>query len=149
MGGMVYNIALLAGSVLGLLVIDRLPRRTLLIGSFAITSAAMLALSLFGDAGALTAIVLFAIFALVLSAASNMSFVYVPELFPTELRASGTGLAIAASRMGSAVSTFLLPVVMAEAGAPVALGACCLVLATGGLLCWRWAPETRSVALGA
>ncbi len=149
MGGMVYNIALLAGSVLGLLVIDRLPRRTLLIGSFAITSAAMLALSLFGDAGALTVIVLFAIFALVLSAASNMSFVYVPELFPTELRASGTGLAIAASRMGSAVSTFLLPVVMAEAGAPVALGACCLVLATGGLLCWRWAPETRSVALGA
>ncbi len=147
MGGMVYNIALLGGSVLGLLVMDRLPRRTLLIGSFAITSAAMLALSLSAQADPWVVIALFAVFACVLSAASNMSFVYVPELFPTELRASGTGLAIAASRMGSAASTFLLPVVMARFGAPVALCACCAVLAAGGLLCWRWAPETRRVAL--
>jgi putative MFS transporter len=148
MGGLVYNIALLAGSVLGLMLIDRLPRRTLLMGSFAITSCAMLALSLSGNASAFTVIALFALFACVLSAASNMSFVYVPELFPTELRASGTGVAIAASRIGSAISTFLLPVVMASWGAPVALGACCAVLALGGILCWRWAPETRRVALG-
>lgn len=147
MGGMVYNLALLAGSVVGLLVMDRLPRRTLLMGSFAITSAAMLLLSVWGSAGPVAVITLFGLFALVLSGASNMSFVYVPELFPTELRASGTGIAIAASRIGSAVSTFLLPVVMAGLGAPVALGACGVVLAVGGLLCWRWAPETRRVAL--
>lgn len=149
MGGMVYNLALLAGSMMGLMVMDRLPRRTLLIGSFTITSGAMLALSLLAEPSAFTVITLFAVFACVLSAASNMSFVYVPELFPTELRASGTGLAIAASRIGSAVSTFLLPVVVAEAGAPVALGACCAVLALGGVLCWRWAPETRRVSLAA
>ena len=148
MGGMIYNLALLAGSVLGLLVMDRLPRRTLLTASFAITSVAMLALSLSAQAAPGVVIALFAVFACVLSAASNMSFVYVPELFPTELRASGTGMAIAASRIGSAVSTFLLPVVVAAFGAPVALGACCVVLALGGLLCWRWAPETRRVALG-
>lgn len=147
MGGMVYNLALLAGSVLGLLVMDRIPRRALLMGSFAITSGAMLLLSVSASASPVVVITLFAVFALVLSAASNMSFVYVPELFPTELRASGTGIAIAASRIGSAVSTFLLPVVVAGFGAPVALGACCVVLALGGLLCWRWAPETRRVAL--
>ena len=72
---------------------------------------------------------LFVIFAGVLSAASNLVYVYLPELFPTSLRASGIGLAIAASRVGSAVSTFLLPVVVSRYGVHVALGACVAVLA--------------------
>jgi putative MFS transporter len=93
--------------------------------------------------------ILFALFAGVLSAASNLCYVYLPELFPTDLRASGIGLAIAASRIGSAVSTFLLPVVVAEYGVRTALGACVSVLAVGALICLRWAPETRHVRLGA
>jgi putative MFS transporter len=92
-------------------------------------------------------IALFAVFAGVLSAASNLVYVYLPELFPTDLRASGTGLAIAASRTGSAVSTFLLPVVVADFGVRVALAACVAVLAIGALICRQWAPETRNVSL--
>lgn len=149
LGGLMYNIALLGGAVGGMLLMDRLPRRTLLIGSFAITSVSMAALGFGGPLPAPAVIALFAVFACVLSAASNLSFVYVPELFPTALRASGTGLAIAASRIGSAISTFLLPLVVAGFGAQAALAACCLVLAAGGLLCWRWAPETRHLALAA
>ena len=68
--------------------------------------------------------ILFAVFAGVLSAASNLVYVYLPELFPTDLRASGIGLAIAASRIGSAVSTFLLPIVVAGYGVRTALSAC-------------------------
>ena len=41
-GGLSYNLSLLSGAVLGLLVVDRMPRRTFLVGSFAITGAAML-----------------------------------------------------------------------------------------------------------
>jgi len=73
--------------------------------------------------------------------------VYLPELFPTDLRASGIGLAIAASRIGSAISTFLLPVVVASFGVRAALGACMAVLIFGGVVCQRWAPETRHVRL--
>ncbi|MGI9245403.1 MAG: MFS transporter, partial [Steroidobacteraceae bacterium] len=79
----------------------------------------------------------------VLSAASNLCYVYLPELFPTRLRASGIGLAIAVSRVGSAVSTFLLPLVVHRFGVQAALGACVAVLLLGGMLCYAWAPETR------
>jgi len=146
-GGLVYNFSLLFGAVFGLLLVDRMPRRTFLVGSFAITAAAMLALIVLDDPGRLTIILLFAVFACVLSGASNLCYVYLPELFPTDLRASGIGLAIAASRIGSAASTFLLPVVVASMGVRTALGACFVVLATGGLVCYAMAPETRNVKL--
>jgi len=148
-GGLIYNAALLVGAIVGLNVVDRLPRRTFLIGSFAITAAAMFALLAFPDPGRLTIIGLFAVFAGVLSAASNLVYVYLPELFPTHLRASGIGLAIAASRIGSAASTFLLPLVVANYGVRTALAACGVILLIGGLSCLRWAPETRGTTLDA
>ena len=148
-GGLIYNAALLVGAIVGLNVVDRLPRRTFLIGSFAITAAAMFALLAFPDPGRLTIIGLFAVFAGVLSAASNLVYVYLPELFPTHLRASGIGLAIAASRIGSAASTFLLPLVVANYGVRTALAAGGVILLIGGLSCLRWAPETRGTTLDA
>lgn len=146
-GGIIYNASLLAGAVAGLMVVDKLPRRTFLIGSFGITAATMLALSLWDGMPPLLMILLFAVFACVLSAASNLVYVYLPELFPTDLRASGIGLAIAASRTGSAISTFLLPSIVAGFGARTALGACVAVLALGAVICRQWAPETRNLAL--
>lgn len=53
------------------------------------------------------------------------------------------------SRIGSAAGTFVLPLVMAAYGARMALGACVAVLAVGALVCYRWAPETRHLGLGA
>jgi MFS transporter, putative metabolite transport protein len=146
-GGVIYNASLLAGAIAGLLVIDQLPRRTFLIGSFVVAAATMLVLCLWSGIPAALMILLFAVFAGVLSAASNLVYVYLPELFPTDLRASGIGLAIASSRIGSAISTFLLPVVVAGYGVHAALGACVAVLAIGAMICRQWAPETRNVSL--
>lgn len=146
-GGLVYNLSLLGGAALGVMVVDRLPRRRFLIGSFVITAATMLILTAWANVPSVAMIVLFAVFAGVLSAASNLVYVYLPELFPTDLRASGIGLAIAASRVGSAISTFLLPVVVAAYGVRTALGACVVVLTVGAVICQRWAPETRGVRL--
>ena len=148
-GGLFYNLSLLGGAILGLTVVDRISSRSFLIGSFGVAAAAMLVLSAWSDMPVLAMSILFALFAGVLSAASNLCYVYLPELFPTDLRASGIGLAIAASRIGSAVSTFLLPVVVAGYGVRTALGACVSVLALGAVICLRWAPETRHVRLGA
>jgi putative MFS transporter len=148
-GGLVYNLALLVGAILGLVVVDRLSRRAFLVGSFTVTAAAMFVLSVTPDLPGAAIIVLFAVIAGVLSGASNLVYVYLPELFPTDLRASGIGLAIAASRVGSAVSTFLLPVVVADLGVRFALGGCVAVLAFGGIVCYAWAPETKYVPLSA
>lgn len=146
-GGLIYNFALFAGAIAGLLIVDRISRRSFLVGSFAAAGGTMFILSAWPKVAPALMILLFAVFAGVLSAASNLVYVYLPELFPTDLRASGIGLAIAASRVGSAASTFVLPVIVSVYGARTALGACVAVLAIGALVCHRWAPETRHVGL--
>jgi putative MFS transporter len=146
-GGRIYNGALLLGAIAGVLTVDRMPRRWFLIGSFLLPAAALLALIAVRHPAPFAIVGLFALFAGVLSAASNLVYVYLPELFPTDLRASGIGLAVACSRVGSAISTFLLPIVVAAFGVRLALGVCALVLLAGAAVCQRWAPETRHATL--
>lgn len=148
LGGVIYNLALLFGAILGLNVIDRIPRRSFLVGSFATAAVTILVLTVAEQLPPVAIITLLAVFACVLSAASNLVYVYLPELFPTDLRASGIGMAIAVSRIGSAASTFLLPVVVADFGVRVALAACVAVLTIGAVVCQLWAPETRHTRLG-
>jgi len=148
-GGLIYNFSLFAGAIAGLWIVDRISRRSFLIGSFAIAAVTMLILSASSHVAAVPMILLFALFAGVLSAASNLCYVYLPELFPTDLRASGIGLSIAASRIGSAASTFVLPVIVSVYGVRTALAACVAVLAIGGIVCYRFAPETRHLRLEA
>ena len=80
---------------------------------------------------------------------SDTSEYYTSKVAVVTGGASGIGLAIAASRIGSAASTFLLPVVVASLGVRTALGACFIVLAVGGLVSYALAPETRNSALDA
>ena len=142
-GGLIYNVLLFAGAIVGLLIVDKLSRRTFLIGTFylAAVALAILAYAGFGPIGTMIA---FGVFACILSAAANLEFVYPPELFPTDLRASGVGLAVASSRFGSAISTFLLPLAMQHVGIHSALGVCVGVLVFGGIFCHMFAPETGS-----
>jgi putative MFS transporter len=127
--------------VIGLLLVDKLSRRTFLVCTFylAALGLAVLAYANFGPIGTMLA---FGIFACILSAAANLEFVYPPELFPTHLRASGVGLAVASSRFGSAISTFLLPLAVQHVGIHAALGVCVAVLLFGGVFCHMLAPET-------
>ena len=145
--GLIYNILLLIGAVLGLSIVDHITRRSFLISSFAITTSAMLILSLWAEPPSTVTILVFGVFAAALSAQSNLVYAYLPELFPTELRASGIGLAIATSRIGSAVSTFWLPILVTDAGIRAVLAGCAGVLALGGSVCMAFAPETKNVQL--
>ncbi|WP_321850886.1 MFS transporter [Burkholderia diffusa] len=140
-GGLVYNVLLFAGAVIGLLLIDRISRRTFLIGTFYLAALALAVLT-YGSFGPIGTMLVFGLFACVLSAAANLEFVYPPELFPTHLRASGVGLAVASSRFGSAISTFLLPIAVQQVGIRTALGVCVAVLLFGGVFCHFMAPET-------
>jgi putative MFS transporter len=145
-GGLAYNIFLMLGAIIGTLVVDRILRRTFLIGTF-VVGAGVLAVLASGSLGSVGVIVTFAMFALILSAAANLEFIYPPELFPTHLRGTGVGFAVAASRFGSAVSTFLLPSVVQNFGVQAALGACVVVMLLGALTSWLWAPETSGKKL--
>lgn len=140
-GGLVYNVLLMFGALLGLMIIDRISRRTFLVGTFYLSALglAVLAYAGFGPIGTILA---FGFFACVLAAAVNLEFVYPPELFPTHLRASGIGVAVASSRFGSAFATFLLPIAVQDLGIQTALGVCVGVLIFGGVFCHLFAPET-------
>ncbi|SAL06786.1 major facilitator transporter [Caballeronia calidae] len=146
MGAMVYNGLMIAGAIIGVLIIDRLPRRTFILAAFYGCSAALLSLTLLQGYQTAT-IALFGIFACMLSAMTTLNPVYTAELFPTELRASGAGVVIACSRIGSAGATFLLPLAMQDFGTKTTLLACFATLLLGGLVCQILAPETRNLKL--
>ncbi|WP_369991507.1 MFS transporter [Pseudomonas xanthosomatis] len=147
-GGLVYNVLLMLGALLGLLIIDRISRRSFLVGTFYLSAVGLAALAWAGF-GPLGTIIAFGFFACVLAAAVNLEFVYPGELFPTHLRASGIGMAVAASRFGSAFATFLLPIAVQQLGVHTALGVCVGVLVFGGVFCHLFAPETSQEQLGA
>lgn len=147
LGSLVYAFFLLSGALLGLLIVDRLPRRAFLVASFYGAAITLGALTAWPNASSVATLSLFALFSAVLSAATNLEYVYTPELFPTELRASGVGLAVAFSRLGAGAATFLLPVIMQSVGVHAALVACISVLVLGGMGCQLWAPETRNARL--
>ncbi len=145
--GLAYNACLVIGAVLGVVIVDRISRRNFLVGSFTLAAAAIAALSWRAGWSPSNIVILFAVFACVLSAGAILDSVYLSELFPTELRASGIGLVVAASRVGSASATFLLPIVVSQWGVRPALLCCVWVLAFGGIACLLWAPETRHLCL--
>jgi MFS transporter, putative metabolite transport protein len=148
-GSLVYNAFLLAGAVVGALIVDRVPRRAFILAAFGATIAGLLPLAVLPQAAPGVIVALFAMVAFALSAVSALGFAYLVELFPTHLRASGVGFAIAMSRIGAGVSTFLLPVVMAAYGTATALLCCAAAVLAGWIVCFVCAPETRDATLGA
>jgi len=77
----------------------------------------------------------------------DLTGVYPSEIFPSELRASGIGLAAAASRVGAAVGTFLLPIGVANIGVGATVIIAAGVCAVGAVASHIWAPETTGLSL--
>ena len=145
--GLIYNVFLLVGTIGGALVVDRIGRRTFLLTGFFLSAVVLAVLSLGANLPGAVIVTLFAVFACVLSGANNLCFLYPQELFSTDLRATGLGLAVAASRVGSALTTFLFPTIVASWGGLAAVYLCVAVLVIGGIACALWAPETRHDSL--
>ncbi|RFU48723.1 MFS transporter [Paraburkholderia sp. DHOC27] len=138
---------LVLGALIGIWLTIKLSRRMFLIGSFAVTCLSLVALSVLPESATLAMIVAFAVFTLTMSAFSNLVGVFPPECFPTEVRACGVGLAIACSRLGSAVGTFLLPLGIAQLGFHATMMVLAAVLLIGMVVSIAWAPETKHLTL--
>ncbi|MEU8918262.1 MFS transporter [Streptomyces nigrescens] len=103
------------GSALSIPLIDRIERRTLIIGSALGIAGCGLA---FGFATATWAIVTFGFLLTVCSNVfSNAFHVYQTELFPTGLRSSAIGIAYSLSRLTSVVLPFVALSVLTDLGA--------------------------------
>jgi putative MFS transporter len=144
---LMLNMLLILGALIGIWCTIKFTRRGFLINSFIILAIALFLLAVLPSSSAVLMVAAFALFTLVLSAVSNLVGVFPAESFPTEVRASGIGLATAVSRLGSAISTFLLPISVAGIGLSPTMGVLAAILALGALISWAWAPETKALTL--
>ncbi|MCZ4513816.1 MFS transporter [Streptomyces sp. ActVer] len=136
-----------AGIGLGLVVVNRIGRRSLLISSFVCINVSLIALAVLPLHWAFVVVALFAAFQFFEAAGSGLQFVYPSELFPTDLRATGVGIATAMSRVGSATSTFLLPIAAEDLGVRGTLGIAVAITLVGLVVSCFLAPETKDLGL--
>lgn len=105
------------GSALSVLVIDRVDRKWLVVGSALLMAVLGI---LFGAAGTDVTIVLFGfLYTLVSNVFSNAYHVFQGEIFPTGVRATAAGSAYSLSRLASGAMPFVLLPVLHSAGPTV------------------------------
>ncbi|WP_091969813.1 MFS transporter [Propionibacterium cyclohexanicum] len=138
----ILNFFLLVGGIAGLWLVQRYSRRAATFWSFVVLAVSLLVLGLTSGMPAFVLMIPFAVYTFVMSAASNLTQVYPPELFPTPIRSSGVGLLNGLSRIASAAGTFLLPLMLTGWGIAASMYVLAAVLAVGAVFTWWWAPET-------
>ncbi|MEC3914630.1 MFS transporter [Nocardia sp. CDC160] len=147
-GSLIIALVGVVGAVTGVLLVDRIGRRPLLITGFTGMFLALTTLALWRNPGLTGLIILLG--AAVLFANSGpgiVNLVYPSEVFPTPVRATANGLATAVSRIGAIIGTLWLPILISKWGLHHVLwlfvGASVIGLAIAVAL----APETKGRTL--
>ena len=141
------NTVAFIGALAGMLVIEKVGRRSLLLTSFYVMVVTLAVLGFWGGAPALVMFICFAGFAFFNAISGDLTGVYPAEIFPSELRGSGVGLAAAASRIGATAGTFLLPIGIDQFGIGPNLVIGAVICAVGLVVTHLWAPETTDLSL--
>ena len=139
--GIIYNGGILVGVSFGMLIFNRISRRMFLVSNFLVSAILIGILALFPLNSQLQLLV-FTIFAIVLSSGLVLDYPYPTELFDIKIRGTGVGTCITISRIGAAAGTFLLPILTHNGGANLAMLVCGGVLLFSFIVCLIWAPET-------
>lgn len=146
-GTIILNSFAALGAVLGMLALERFGRRLQLLVTFAVTTPALALIGIWSNAPGWVVVTLFGAFALCNAAQGNLTVLYPAEILPTEVRATGVGIAAAFSRLSAAAGTFLLPIGIETIGT----AACMLIGAAILLIGWIYshfeAPETTGLTL--
>ena len=136
------------GAFIGMNLVDRWGRRPLIIVSFAGLTGALVVLALVTSPTLGFLVALFSIAVLFSNAGGGiLNFVYPTELFPTSIRATGSGLATSVSRIGSILGVLVFPNFVALWGNNVALWFFAAIGAIGLVICITMAPETKGKSL--
>lgn len=141
----IYTFFIIIGSFIGVLIMNRIKRRDFIIFTFLICGIDLLLMASGIFSSPVIVIVLFSIFAAVISAASCAQYVYFPELFPVGVRTSAQGLAQSTSRIFAAMITLTIPRLTQGLGIDNVLYLTGIWMLAAGFICWFYAPETRGV----
>jgi putative MFS transporter len=96
--------------------VDRLGRKLWFGGSFLVSAVLMLSLGLLGAKTPFSVVILGSLTFAVLGSNATMLYLYTPEIYPTRMRAAGTGLATSFLRAASAAGPFLVGFVLRGGG---------------------------------
>lgn len=147
LGEMAIGTFFLVGCIPAMFWANSMGRRKLLIGSFAIMTVALAVLGILPQAGLPIVIICLATYAFFSGGPGNLQWLYPNELFPTDIRASAVGAAMAFSRIGTVVSTYVLPTFLAANGTRATMLAGAAISGAGLLVSILVAPETRGLTL--
>lgn len=147
LGESIVSCFFIAGNIPAMFWLNSAGRRRMTLVGFSGMLVGLLMLAVWPTAPLPYVIAGFAVYAFASGAPGILQWLYPNEMFPTEVRATAVGLAIAFSRIGVVISTYGQPLFMARygVGATMAVGAGLVALA----LVWSYfaAPETKGMSL--
>ncbi|MCX4832281.1 sugar porter family MFS transporter [Streptomyces sp. NBC_01016] len=142
-GALLGTIVALVGAVTGWFLVDKVGRRKILIWPMFGCAIALFLVALGHRLPLWAGTACFFGYLFSYGIMSILPGVYPEEVFPTAIRTSGVGLASAASRIGAAVGTFLLPLGLEHLGLGWCMAGMGVVSLIGGVTALAWAPETN------
>lgn len=141
----ILSVAAFPGALLALLFIDRVERRTAVMAIYAVVAALLLVFG-FTDSDALLLASGLAI-SLLLQTAASCVYTYLPEIFPTHLRALGAGLGNGVGRLSTFASTFLVAAILGALGYTAVFLYLAGALLAAGLVIGLFGERTRGRTL--
>ncbi|MEW4948236.1 MFS transporter [Pseudomonas asiatica] len=146
-GGLAINAIAVGGTLIAVALIEKVGRRKLAVPPFAIATIALLIVAFFWDVSPVVTVACFLTFSLANAVSTTLTGVYPGEVFPTQIRGVGVGFATAASRVGAAAGTFLLPISMETYGVTTTVLIAGGVSLFGLIVTYFLAPETKGKLL--
>jgi putative MFS transporter len=146
-GELIIGTFFMLGTIPAMFLAESWGRRPLVIWTFVIMTAALAVLGIVPDATLWVVIACFAIYALASGGPGNLQWLYPNELFPTDVRATAMGLAMAVSRIGTVITTYVLPDYLASHGIGSTMLVGAAISALGLVVSIAWAPETKGLPL--
>lgn len=104
------------------LLVDRIGRRRWAIASFVVCGALLGVLAAIGAKSALSVMILASSAYAVMGTTTVLLYLYTPEIYPTRMRAIGTGLATSWLRVASATAPAIVGVVLSDRGIAAVFG---------------------------
>ena len=136
----------LIATVIGMGVIDRVGRKPLLIGGGIVTAIALAGVALVYMGAASPALLLPLLILFIAAFAMSQGaviWVYLSEIFPTDVRARGQAIGSATHWVANAVLSFAFPLI-AQFDRALPFWGFAAAMLLQALLVWRFFPETRS-----
>lgn len=145
-GWITSSVAVIA-SIVCALRIDKVGRKPWYAAAFLAAAVPLAMLLLLGAASAMQVLVLVTVAYALLQTIAFSLYLYSAELYPTRLRAVGTGFGGAWIRAGSSIGPLLVGTIVANLGVQYVFAAFAVVALAGGLITLFFAIETKGKVL--